>query len=345
MSKRVVIELTNRCNLSCEHCFSGRHGGSDDLPLQVLQRVLDEARDHGFTHLSFTGGDPTVHARFPEVVRLTSEAGYRYSFVTNGWNFTTVWPRVRQHRQGLSVVTFSLDGATEQTHDSLRGAGSFRRAMKAATLAMVEEVPFSVNMVVTAHNRHELADMVDLAASLGARGVRFGHLMPAPLTTARGFDLSPAERKAVEAQVHELRRTAAIPIGVAPGFYTTDLFPCAPLQLQELNIDCRGNLSKCCHLSGHGPGVGSDDVMGNLAEITFGEALALLAEENRQFHESKRRRLAEGRLADTDYFTCWDCSLHYRKVDWLKRVRGNPWAELARARDGVAKAATVGAGE
>ena len=71
MSKRVVVELTNRCNLACGHCFSGRHGGSDDLPLDVLAIVLEGALSHGFEHVTYTGGDPTVHSDFPGVVKLT----------------------------------------------------------------------------------------------------------------------------------------------------------------------------------------------------------------------------------------------------------------------------------
>ena len=46
-------------------------------------------------------------------------------------------------------VTFSLDGAHEATHDRLRGTGSFRRVMRAASLCVVKELPFSLSMVVT----------------------------------------------------------------------------------------------------------------------------------------------------------------------------------------------------
>ena len=81
---RIVIELTNRCNLSYQHCFTGRHGGDDDLPLAVLQEILSAAGQHNFDEITFTGGDPTLHRQFASVVRLTAEAGYRFGFVTNG---------------------------------------------------------------------------------------------------------------------------------------------------------------------------------------------------------------------------------------------------------------------
>jgi MoaA/NifB/PqqE/SkfB family radical SAM enzyme len=331
---RIVIELTNRCNLRCQHCFDGRHGGREDLPLDVLGHILAEAQSNGFDHLSFTGGDPTVHREFAEILRLTCEAGYQFSFVTNGWNFVQVYPTVLPFRERLTVITFSLDGATQSTHDRVRGPGSYRRVMQALSVCVAEQLPFSINMVVTAHNRHELEPMARMAMQLGSRGVRFGHLMPSPLTTHQGFDLSPWDRKRVEAQIQELRDRLPIAIGMAPGVHTTDLFPCAPLQMQELNVDCRGNLTKCCHLSGHGGHVGQGDIIGSLKDEGFSALLQRLRSENEVFRRTKMAHLSSGEFADSDFFPCWYCSLHYKKVDWLASVPGSLWARLVRGTPG-----------
>jgi MoaA/NifB/PqqE/SkfB family radical SAM enzyme len=325
---RIVVELTNRCNLKCQHCFSGRHGGKDDLPLSVLRSVLDEARPLGFDHISFTGGDPTLHREFAEVLRLTAEAGYRFGMVTNGQNFAKIYPLLLPYREQLSIITFSLDGATEATHDRLRGQGSYRRVMQAMSICMLKAIPFSLSMVVTAHNRHETRALAQLGTDLGSRGVRFSHLLHNWLTSVQNFDLSPSERKEVEAEIWELRDEFPIPVAMAPGYHTSSLFPCGALQLQEINVDCQGNLTKCCHLSGHGEGAGSADKMGNLADISFAAAYQKLVQESQQFHEAKRQYHADGRFSDTDFFPCWYCNLHYNKVGWLKGLPDNPWTSL-----------------
>ena len=335
MGKRIVVELTNRCNLACDHCFTGRHGGNDDISMDVIDNVLSDAKDHDFDHLSFTGGDPTVHPQFPEIIRRVAESGYKFSFVTNGWNFTTVWPRIRQYREALSVITFSVDGGNEASHDRLRGKGSFRRVMKAISMAHFEEVPFSFNMVLTAHNKSEVGDLVELATDLGARGARFGHLMPSMITTIQGADLTPAERKEVEAEIHQMRRSARIPVGMAPGTHTTDLAPCAPLNNQEINIDCHGYMSKCCHLSSHGDGAGQDEVSENLAETGFGEAIESLDKIRQDFMRFKTMHLKSGNFKDTDYFPCWYCSLYYKKVPWLAKFKKHAWVDAMWDRENV----------
>jgi MoaA/NifB/PqqE/SkfB family radical SAM enzyme len=327
---KIVLELTNRCNLSCQHCFSGRHGGRDDLPLEILDGILAEARDSGFDHLSFTGGEPTIHPQFAEIVRRTCEAGYRFGFNSNGRNFVDLYPSLLPYRDPLTVITFSLDGATEETHDRLRGRGSYRRVMQAVSVCVVQRLPFTFNMVVTRHNRHELERMAETAIRLGGRGLRFGHLMPAPVTTALEYDLTPWERKVVEAEIHGLRRRHPIRIGMAPGYHTTDLFPCAPLQEQELNVDCHGNVTKCCHLSGHGDGVGQRDVIGNLRDMGFAEAHRRFLSENEGFRRQKLSHVTNGGFQDSDFFPCWYCSLFYEKVGWLKEVAGHPWGRLVR---------------
>ena len=61
---RLVIELTNRCNLCCLHCFTERHAATGDLPLTILDQVLHEGKGCGIDHLAFTGGEPTIHRQF-----------------------------------------------------------------------------------------------------------------------------------------------------------------------------------------------------------------------------------------------------------------------------------------
>ena len=65
---RIVIELTNRCNLSCGHCFDERHAATGDLSLEVLEKVLREGKSCGIEQVSFTGGEPTIHRRFREII-------------------------------------------------------------------------------------------------------------------------------------------------------------------------------------------------------------------------------------------------------------------------------------
>jgi MoaA/NifB/PqqE/SkfB family radical SAM enzyme len=327
---RIVVELTNRCNLRCLHCFDERHAATGDLSMGVIDRLLEEGRGCGIDHFCFTGGEPTLHRRFHEIVSHVSDAGYGFSFVSNGVNFRTVATLLLRHRAAFGGVTFSLDGAREATHDRLRGKGSFRQVMRAATLCVFHGLPFTFNMVLTADNQGEVEAMVRLAARLGSRGVRFGHLMFTADTTARGLNLSPAERRRVEARIWELRRSAPVFVGMAPGYFSeSPFFPCAPLELDEFNVDHRGNLTLCCQLSGYAGQNEARDIMGNLHDVSLAEACDRFRARVARYLADKRERVQRGAFDELDHFPCWYCAKYLGKVTSLPGFPERAWASAA----------------
>jgi MoaA/NifB/PqqE/SkfB family radical SAM enzyme len=325
---QIVIELTNRCNLRCQHCFEERHAATSDLPLEIIEKVLREGKSCGIDHLSFTGGEPTIHRQFGEIVRNVCEAGYVFSFVSNGVNFPQIYPMLLLYRKWFKGVTFSLDGAREETHDWLRGKGSYRRVMRAASICIFKELPFTLNMVLTAQNRGEVGDMVWLAGRLGSRGVRFGHLMPTSETALRRLDLSPKERREVEAEIWRLKKSASVPVGMASGYFSeSPFFPCGPLELKEFNLDYQGNLTLCCHLSGYSGSNQGTDLMGNLYEVSLSEACDRFRQRVATYREDKRGKVSRGEFGEVDHFPCWYCVKYLGKISALKHMPGHPWAQ------------------
>ena len=103
---RLVVELTNRCNLRCAHCYGERHAATGELSLELFEKVLREGKDCGIDHLSFTGGEPTMHALFSEIVRRVDEAGYTFGFVSNGSTLPRIYRlllRASRRVQGRDV--------------------------------------------------------------------------------------------------------------------------------------------------------------------------------------------------------------------------------------------------
>jgi len=311
---RIVLELTNRCNLRCRHCYDERHASTGDLPCEIVETVLRGGASCGIDHVCFSGGEPTLHKAFGTIVERVCQEGFAFSIVTNGLNFPGVSRLLARHRHRLQGVTFSLDGADASTHDRLRGAGSYRQVMRAAAVAVARDLPFTFNCVLTRENHNQIERMIELGASLGSRGVRFGHLLFTAETNP-GLILSPAERREVEERIWTLRTGARVPVGMAPGYFSeSPHFPCGPLELQEFHVDHRGNLTFCCHLSGYqGPNAGRD-VVGSLAAMSLVEACEEFRARVATYRSDKRERVRAGMLTGTDHFPCWYCVKYMGKV-------------------------------
>ncbi len=323
---RIIVELTNRCNLRCRHCYEERHAATADLPLEILDKVLQEGHGCGIDHIDFTGGEPTIHRRFAEIIQRVCEAAYTFGFVSNGINFPKIYPPLRKHRRSFKGVTFSLDGAIPETHDRLRDKGSYRRVIQAASVCVFRDLPFTLNMVITAQNRGEIPETVELAERLGSRAVRFGHLMVTPETA--GLNLTPGERCEVEAQIWQLQRQSDFPVYMAPGHFSeSPYFPCGPLGLEEYNLDYRGNLTLCCQLSGYGGKNDGRDVMGNLSHISLSYGISRFREEVARYIAEKRERVNRREFTELDHFPCWYCVKYLGKVPSYEHFPLPEWSD------------------
>lgn len=180
--RRIVYELTNRCNFNCIMC--GREAvnfKTNDLPVALIKafspayEFCEEITLHGW-------GEGTLHPRLPEVIEyLNAFPLLRKYFVTNGSTLPRIMELVFRHR--VDLIAVSLDGVTPETNNSIRKGGNIRREIESVRRLLEEKAaraldyPY-VNFVFTAMKRniHELSEMVTLAHELGVPEVKAVYL-------------------------------------------------------------------------------------------------------------------------------------------------------------------------
>jgi MoaA/NifB/PqqE/SkfB family radical SAM enzyme len=273
--RRIVIELTNICNLHCSYCLRDDEAlyrtRAHFFPVELLRRILRDARQAaGVSHVSFTGGEPTLHPHFGEILATVGAENMRAGFVTNGWHFDRVWPSLETHRDVVSVVGFSIDGATREAHDQWRGSGSFDRLIRAFTRCHMRQMPFSVKAVIRRDTVPMIQEIALLAARLGAQALHFSHVLPTSDQIEADSAMSVDERAHAEQEIALLRRILKMPVALDVGYVNTDPAPpCAPLQGASFSVDYRGRLSLCCNLSGFRGALQESDVVADLNEESF----------------------------------------------------------------------------
>ena len=232
--RRLTVELTNICNLHCSYCLRDEdalyHSPANFLPVDLFARVIADARAAmGIEHVMFTGGEPTLHRQFEELLAEVAAASLTCSFVTNGWHFDRVWPLLDAHRQAVTHVSFSLDGATRAAHDRWRGAGSFDRVVRAFSRCWASGFPFNVKVGIRRDTVPELERLALFAARLGAARLSFAHVMPTSPGIEDASALTLQERAAAEREIGQLARVFKMPIGIDVGYLNTDRgAPCGP---------------------------------------------------------------------------------------------------------------------
>ncbi|MHB1047801.1 MAG: radical SAM protein [Thermoanaerobaculia bacterium] len=276
--RRIVIELTNVCNLHCSYCLRDDEAlyrtRARFFPIGLLQRILREAREAaGVGRVSFTGGEPTLHPQLAEVLATVGAEGMRAGLVTNGWHFDRAWPALEANRSTLSVVAFSVDGPSRETHDRWRGAGSFDRVIRAFTRCRMGGVPFEVKAVVRRDTVPLIQEIALLAARMGAQALHWSHVLPSSGEVEADSAMGLEERAHAEQEIALVRRILRMPVTLDVGYVNVDPAPpCAPLQGASFSVDYRGRLSLCCNISGFRGAAEEPDVVADLGQESFAAA-------------------------------------------------------------------------
>ncbi|HEY3581421.1 MAG TPA: radical SAM protein [Pyrinomonadaceae bacterium] len=330
---RLSVELANICNLHCSYCFRSEDNlyshHAEFFPLTLLRRVIDEAREAAqITHVNFTGGEPTLHPQFAEVLETVAASGLQASFVTNGWHFERTWPALLANRNAISHVAFSLDGTDRETHDRWRGNGSFERLVRAFSRCYIARLPFAIKIVVRRDLVNQLEQIAIFAARMGAAALNFAHVMPTSIGAENDLALNREEQRAVEEEIAILARIFKTKIGIDVGYYNVDVqrAPCAPLAGTSMNVDYRGRLSLCCNLSGFRGAAEEPDVVADLNVESFAAALAKLRVLASAQLQKRKDTLTNLRARGTtpDLYTgspCLFCLQTYGKIPWHHGAR------------------------
>ncbi|MDG4552932.1 MAG: mycofactocin radical SAM maturase [Candidatus Competibacter sp.] len=174
-------EITYACNLQCVHCLSSSgKRRPEELTTAEAKRLIDEWAEMKVFYINVGGGEPMSRKDFRELMDYALARGIGVKFSTNGTlidDEAAAWIASRDYLD----VQISIDGATADTSDPIRGEGSYDRARQAMERLAKHRFPFKINTTVTCHNYPQIDDLYVLSQRYGAE-LRLTRLRP----TGRG---------------------------------------------------------------------------------------------------------------------------------------------------------------
>jgi AdoMet-dependent heme synthase len=169
----VFWETTRACSLNCSHCRASAiprplPGELTSAEGRDLVRQLAEFGPPNPV-LVLTGGDCLERSDIFELAELAAEHRIPTAMAPS------VTPRldraafIRMRAAGVKAISLSLDGATAETHERIRGIpGHFAATIQAIRDAVASGLRVQINTAVMRENREELPEIAELLAGLGA---------------------------------------------------------------------------------------------------------------------------------------------------------------------------------
>lgn len=149
--------VTYRCNAKCGFCDIWEQP-SPMISLEDAERNMRDLRRLGVRIIDFTGGEPLLHARLPDLLAKAKELGFITTVTSNGLLYPK---RARDLRGLIDMLHFSIDSPRAAEHNSSRGVECFDKLMESIELALdLGEQP-DLLFTVTNENVHHLDEIYD----------------------------------------------------------------------------------------------------------------------------------------------------------------------------------------
>ena len=195
--------ITDACNLRCSHCYQENYSPKSELPLKDLKKIADGIfltllKWNKKGDISITGGEPLIRKDLLDFAEYLNNSDdiCNIDFLTNGTLIDDTFIRSIKRLHKIKYIQISLDGATSVIHDSIRGNGSFDKAL--LSIRSLIQNGFEVRIMYTLQkaNISDVPSMFDFALKENISGLTFERMVPIGSSTkSSGSLLSTQEIK------------------------------------------------------------------------------------------------------------------------------------------------------
>jgi MoaA/NifB/PqqE/SkfB family radical SAM enzyme len=239
----MLISPSMRCNLHCVGCYASEYTKKDDLPYDVIERVVNEANAMGMYAITILGGEPFIRKDMWDLYEKHPDT--EFIIFTNGTLLDE--PTVdRIARLGNIAPMISIEGFKDDT-DARRGAGTYDGIMHAMDLLHKAGVLFGFSSMVTRFNVETLCgdEFTDLMIQKGA--YLGWHFLYMPIGRDPDPDLMPTPEQREFMRTHGASRIRATKPLFMLDFWNDAPFVggCIAGGKEYLHINSRGDVEPC----------------------------------------------------------------------------------------------------
>jgi MoaA/NifB/PqqE/SkfB family radical SAM enzyme len=179
--KKIVWEMTSRCNMSCQHCCANAPLNLDFDEFifsseKLIKRRLEEMVSFGIKEFYLSGGEPFLVENLFDIVKFLKKKKAIVSIATNGFCLNEkIIKKLSEIR--IDMLHVSLDGHLPEIHNTLRGGDFFDKIVENLQIIKKYRIPLRVGCIIWRRNEDFLEEMVKFCANLGIKELRFSWLI------------------------------------------------------------------------------------------------------------------------------------------------------------------------
>lgn len=176
-NKKVIWEITNKCNYNCKYCIFNTKDDLYELPFHHCLSIANDLRFNGFDYIKFTGGEPFIRKDFIDILEYINSTGRMKFDISTNASLITEKDVDRLKNIKINFIHVSLDGC-EKANDMLRGKGAFEKTLNGLKLLKKTNHYIRIGCVLFKYNQDDILKIVNMVEALGADEIIFSIMEP-----------------------------------------------------------------------------------------------------------------------------------------------------------------------
>ena len=258
----VVISPTMKCDLNCYGCYAGDYGKSQELTLDELDSILLQMKEMGIYFAVISGGEPFYMQGIFDIFKKHGDMAFLV-FTHGGLIDEQIVEKLTE--AGNVMPSFSLEGYEQET-DERRGAGHFKKVMRAMDMLREGGLSFCGSFTHSSKNSHIITnpEYIDMLLSKGVFALWLFSYVPVGRKPDTGLMPTPEQRDQLRLSVVGFRESKPM---LFIDFWNDGpmVSGCLAGGRKYFHINANGDIEPCvfCHVA-----------VDNIRRTTLADALA-----------------------------------------------------------------------
>lgn len=177
----IFWKITSQCNLRCKHCYYYKYqkkfSPDNDFSIEELLKLAEFFVDElNVITITLTGGEPFLQKDIFKLLEYLKSKNVYIQILTNATLITEELAEELEKilRLKSDVIQVSLDGATQETHDKIRGEGNFKKTVNGIKKLTSHNINVLINYTATSENVEEIPQLYVLCKDLKVKQINLG---------------------------------------------------------------------------------------------------------------------------------------------------------------------------
>lgn len=164
-SVSVLLKLNSRCNSKCKYCLSWKTK-PNNISYDYAKKIVENLKTFKASRITLSGGEPTLHPDFTDIVRYINKSKIKTNLITNGQfnDFEYWW-------EYLNEITFSIDTIDKNNYKYLRGVDVLDMVMMNLEKTIKSNILTNINIVLTKQTIQDLDVTINSFLEMGVNKI------------------------------------------------------------------------------------------------------------------------------------------------------------------------------